>query len=215
MTLAQLTASPGTDPSQLDASTVFPASTRVALNWVAEHWSLSDPRAIYQAMLESLARNLFHFDTNFGFSVDSSVNQSVGWLHFTHGITFANAVRNICEKYPQLWKQGLLQMACFVGRNRSFLDESVDPSSWQVEDRATFFREAYENVLDHGLRDPIFSAHLIKTIKAVEEEVKSASAACQQVLLASLNRFLNSPIKQKHTRRLARQSIDLVKRDFA
>jgi len=29
-----------------------------------------------------------------------------------------------------------------------------------------------------------------------------------------LNRFLHSPIKQKHVRRLARQAIDLVERDF-
>ena len=109
-------------------------------------------------------------------------------------------------------------ISALVGAGLSLLmnlDDSVDLSSWQVDDRAPFLADAYENVLDHGLRDPIFSAHLIKTIRAVEEESKIASTGCQRVLLASLNRFLNSPIKQKHTRRIARQSIDLVKRDFA
>jgi len=45
--------------------------------------------------------------------------------------------------------------------------------------------------------------------------MEHASDSCQRYLLAALNRFLHSPIKQKHVRRLARQALALVKRDFA
>jgi len=63
-------------------------------------------------------------------------------------------------------------------------------------------------------RDPIFSAHLLNTTFAVMEELRSVAAPTKEYLLAGLIRFLNSPIKQKHTRRLARQAVDLVQRDF-
>ena len=145
---------------------------------------------------------------------DKPVAKSVGWLHLTHGVTFANAARNLCEKYPRVWRPALLQMACFVGRNRPFLDLDLEERSWFVEDREGFLEASHQKILDHGLRDPIFSAHVLKTTVAVEEELRVASPSCQRYLLAGLNRFLNSPIKQKHTRRLARQAIGLVRRDF-
>ena len=107
-----------------------------------------------------------------------------------------------------------MQLACFVGRNTRYLADDLDESSWLVDDPPTFFASIHERILDHGLRDPIFSAHVVKTSVAVEEELSDASADCQRHLLAGLNRFLNSPLKQKHVRRLARQAIELVKRDF-
>ena len=142
------------------------------------------------------------------------MSQNVGWLNFTHGITFANAVRVCCTRHPHFWAHGLLQMACFVGRNDSFLDLQIRVNDWLVHDDATFFGVVHEKMLDHGFRDPIFSAHLVKTPVAVEEELPFASPSCRQFLLAGLNRFLNSPLKQKHVRRLARQAIDLVQRDY-
>jgi hypothetical protein len=105
-------------------------------------------------------------------------------------------------------------MACFAGRNRRYLDLQLDEAPWFVDDAEEFFAGAHERLLDHGLRDPIFSAHLLKTTQAVEEELPAASESCRRYLLAGLNRFLNSPIKQKHARRLARQAIDLVSLDY-
>jgi len=166
-------------------------------------------------LLEALAQNMLHFDVTFGSAFDRSVSQNVGWLNFTHGVTFANAVRNTCGKFPQLWGPGLVQMACFVGRNRSFLDLDLDEAEWTVVDRDRFLDETCRQLLDHGIRDPIFSAHLLKTALAVEDELPVASETTQGVLLAALNRFLHSPLKQKHVRRLARQAIALVSRDFA
>jgi nitrite reductase/ring-hydroxylating ferredoxin subunit len=192
----------------------FPINTRDALAWTVEQLASRPPVTVYDTLLEILARSLLHFDTRYGFAVDRPVSGNVGWLDFTHGITFANAVRHVCSRYPELWSRGLLQMACFAGRNRRYLDESLDESPWMVEDREGFWRDVHEKLLDHGQREPIFSAHQLKTSRAVEDELAGASDSCQRYLLAGLNRFLASPIKQKHVRRLARQAIDLVRRDF-
>ena len=105
-------------------------------------------------------------------------------------------------------------MALFLGRSGRYVDLSVDQQSWQVDDQAGFLEAAFGLILDHGMRDPIFSAHLLKTTIAVEEEVLAAGESAPPSLLASLNRFLHSPLKQKHVRRLARQAIELVSRDF-
>lgn len=157
---------------------------------------------------------MLHFDSRFGIAYDRPVSQNIGWLDFTHGITFANAVRNLCLKYPRLWPQGLLQMACFVGRNRKYLDLSLEESEWIVQDTEEFQQRILDRILDHGLVEPIFSAHLLKTATAVAEELQHASTSCRKHLLAALNRFFNSPLKQKHTRRLARQATELVRRDL-
>src|SRR5262249_61499629 len=108
-----------------------------------------------------------------------------------------------------------LQMACFPGRTRPFLDLGVAEAAWRVPEPDAFFAATRERILDHGIRDPIFSAHLVKTTAAVAAELPHASASCRAALLAGLNRFLSSPLKQKHVRRLARQAIALVQRDFA
>jgi hypothetical protein len=77
-----------------------------------------------------------------------------------------------------------------------------------------FFEDSFEGLLDHGLRDPIFSAHLLKTSVAVRDEIAVAGESCRGALLAALNRFLHSPIKMKHVRRNVRQAIALVSRDY-
>jgi nitrite reductase/ring-hydroxylating ferredoxin subunit len=213
--LANLPAPADRDKGPLHAQALFPVSTRDALAWVARHIGDHRPQTLYNALLEALARNLLHFDTSFDLAFDRPVRQNVGWLDFTHGVTFANAARVMCTRYPQYWGAALLQMACFLGRNRPYLDLSIDELAWRVPDPDAFFAAAHERILDHGIRDPIFSAHLVKPTAAAQEELPYASASCRAALLASLNRFLHSPIKQQHVRRLARQAIALVQRDFA
>jgi nitrite reductase/ring-hydroxylating ferredoxin subunit len=198
----------------LDTQGLFPSSTREALAWVVQHLGDHPPQALYDALLEALARSLLHFDVSYGVAFDRPVQQNVGWLDFTHGVTFANAARVLCTRYPRYWGAALLQMACFLGRNRPYLDLGIDESAWRVADPDAFFAAAHERILDHGIRDPIFSAHLIKPTAAVIEELPFASASCRAALLASLNRYLHSPLKQQHIRRLARQAIALVQRDF-
>lgn len=193
----------------------FPATLRQAFDWVVEHVSHHAPETIYDRLLEILARNMLHYDTSYGTAYHRPVADNITWLNFTHGITFANAVRHECASQPQLWPAGLLQMACFIGRNRRYLDLTLNETEWDVADADAFFDETHEMLLDHGIRVPIFSAHLVKTAQAVQEELPVASDPCQRYLLAGLNRFLHSPIKQKHVRRFARQAIALVSRDFA
>ncbi len=192
----------------------FPASLTQAFDWVVEHAPHHAPEAIYDELLSSLGRNLLHFDADYDTAYHRPVQDNVNWLWFTHGITLGNAVRRQCTYFPHLWSAGLLQMACFVGRTRRYLDPTLSTATWEVADSDLFFDEVHEILLDHGMRLPIFPAHLVKTAQAVQEELPVASETCQRHLLAGLNRFLHSPMKQKHMRRLARQAIALVSRDF-
>ena len=198
---------------QLDVP--FPATTRKALGWLAESLAIHDVGVVYDKLLEANARNMLHFDTSYGMVHDRPVSQNISWLDFTHALTFSNAVRTMCTKYPRFWPPALAQMACFLGRNSGFIDKQVTADDWRVENPTEFFDQVHETMLDHGLRDPIFSSHLLKTSTAVEEELNFASDSCREALLMGLNRFLQSPIKTKHVRRLARQAIALVARDFA
>jgi hypothetical protein len=172
------------------------------------------PKVLYEQLLEALAHNLLYYDSTYDSAYHRPVSDNVGWLGFTHGITFANAVHNQCTAFPHLWPAGLLQMACFLGRNCRYIDLEMSREEWTVSDTEGFFDDVHELLLDHGMREPIFAAHLIKTTRAVREELATASPSCQRTLLAGLNRFLHAPIKQKHVRRLARQAVALVSRDF-
>jgi nitrite reductase/ring-hydroxylating ferredoxin subunit len=192
----------------------FAFSLKKAAAWLSESLASHSVKEVYDALLTALAQNMLHYDTQFGTSFDRGVNDNTSWLAFTHGITFANGARVICTRYPQFWRPALLQMVCFLGRNLRYLDKSVDEDSWKVSDTAAFFTATHERLLDHAVNEPIFAVHLLKTTLAVEAELPAASPACREALLASLNRFLHSPLKIKHARRLARQSIALVARDF-
>ncbi len=212
--LARYPVDVGDQPACEDAP--FPATLTDALAWVVERATESRPEMIHQALLEALARNMLHFDISFQLAVDRNVQDNVSWLQFTHALTFSNAVRFACSRHPELWPEGLIQMALFLGRSHRYVDvEAVSEEDWKVEDQQAFLEKAFQVILDHGLRDPIFSAHVLKTTVAVEEELLAAGESKVPSLLPSLNRFLNSPLKQKHVRRLARQANQLVSRDFA
>ena len=72
----------------------------------------------------SRARHLLRFDERHALRTDNSVADNVGWLDFTHALTFGHALRQQCARQPHLWPQGLLQLAMFVGRNSGYLDPS-------------------------------------------------------------------------------------------
>jgi nitrite reductase/ring-hydroxylating ferredoxin subunit len=193
----------------------FTATLDEAVRWLERSLASFPVEQVYDALLEALAHSLLHVDIRFDQSSSGPVSQNIGWLDFTHGVTFSNAVRSMCAVYPAFWRQGLLQMACFLGRNHSFIDRDLDVSSWRRADQAAFLAQAREHLLDHGLREPIFAAHHLKNTVAVEDELRTASESCRQALVDSLNRFLHSPIKMKHVRRNVRQAIALVGRDYA
>ena len=203
---------PAAEP--LKGESVFQKSTQKALSWVAQQTHHFAPESIYAALLEANAKNLLHFDMQRQYGVAQQVSENVGWLDFTHGLTFANAVRAQCKKFPELWNAGLLQMACFSGRNQGFLKENLEEAAWQVTHPEQFWAEGAEQLLDHGLPLPIHSCHQLKTYCAAKAEAAAFGGEVAKTLLAALNRFLHSPIKQKHTRRLVHQGIDLVSKDF-
>ena len=205
----------GFGDSSEDLVDPFPCTVAKGHDWLIEAAKTHRPETIYWALEQAICKSLLHYDTKYETTFSRPVTDNVTWLFFTHGITFSNAVRILCERYPQLWPQGLSQMVCMLGRNHRFLDLEQDIDRWIVADEPSFWEEVKGIELDHGFRDPIFSAHIVKTAVAIEEESALAPSECKQWLLAALNCFLHSPIKQKHTRRLARQAIDLVQRDYS
>jgi len=169
---------------------------------------------IYDALLGANARNMLAYDIYYQNQTHRPVQDNIGWLDFSHGLTFANAVRVQCAKFPELWPQGLLQLACFSGRNASYTDLDQDIEKWHVKDATSFLDEAIQSVFDHGRDDFIVSVHLLKTTCAVREEVRNGiGVKAEATMLAALNRLLHEPLKRKQARRTAQQSISFVSRD--
>lgn len=184
-----------------------------ALNKAAES-AVENPERIYAQLLKTLARNMLFFKSDMMNQWENTVSNNISWLDFSHGLTFANAVAYLCRKNPELWPQGLLQMACFAGRNSGFVNWEQDMSEWYITDSEDFIRSAKTNLLDHGNPEFIVSSHLVKVISAVEEEViHNKNSVFAADLLAATNRFLHSPFKRKHTRRVAYQALEFVARE--
>ncbi len=184
-------------------------SIKRALRWTVEAAAHATPDSLYRALLYANAHNLWCFDASRQHRSAQPVSQNVGWLDFTHGLTFANAVRRQCGRQPALWPAGLLQLACFAGRNVPFVGEPPEAE----EHAAGFFADCRELVLDHGDSEPIFACHLLKTFVAVRDEVGCAEdARLQGMLKSALARYLHAPLKRKHTRRTAFQNLALVGR---
>ncbi len=173
--------------------------------------SSGDIPGLYDALLDASAWQMLHFDLPRQGRTDIPVSQNVGWLDFTHMLTFGNAARTLCQRHPKLWPQALLQMACFLGRNAGHVDADLPVGEWRVPDAERFFRKTFEAVLDHSQFEYIVSSHLIKVATAVRDEVAAApQAPWAPTILAATNRFLHSPLKRKHTLRTARQALSFV-----
>ena len=169
-----------------------------------------DSMEIYRQLLLVNARNLLCFDSNQQNKNRIPVSGNVGWLDFTHGLTFANAVRKQCLKYPEMWPQGLLQMACFTGRNAAYTVSSSErepEADKSIEDE---IQSAVERVFDHGQGEYIVSVHLLKTTLAVRDEITLLETSEKVLLIAALKRFLSSPVKRRFSRRTAHQSLRFV-----
>lgn len=174
----------------------------------------ADPLALYDALLVANADNMLRFDTSYQTRSDLGLRDNVGWLDFTHGLTFAQAARRQCTRFPELWPQALLQMACFAGRNARYVTDDVQVERWRVDDHDAFFGDTVEMLFDHGQPEPIIAVHLLKTTLAARQEVSAArSPETAALVTAALNRFLHTPLKRKHVRRAVRQAVDFVALD--
>ncbi len=182
--------------------------TMTAVVQQARHASVED---LYGVMLAASALNLLRYDTRYQEHTDNSVADNIGWLDFTHGITFGNAVRLQCRKFPELWPQGLLQMACFVGRNSGFVDKGIALDGWRVGSRRSFEQDCLARIMDHGEPEYIHSAHLVKTFLAAREEVDAGlPEETAATVLAAVSRYFAAPLKRKHAKRTAHQALDFV-----
>jgi nitrite reductase/ring-hydroxylating ferredoxin subunit len=183
-------------------------ATMTVLVRKARHASVD---ALYGAMLAAGAFNLLRYDMRYQERTDNGISDNIGWLDFTHAITFGNAVRLQCGKFPELWPQGLLQMACFVGRNSGFVDKGIALDDWRVPDRPAFERDCLRRLLDHGEPDYIHSAHLVKTFLAAREEVDDGlPEETAAIVMAAVSRYFAEPLKRKHAKRTAHQALDFV-----
>lgn len=172
---------------------------------------LGDPEATYDAVMDAASWQMLHFDTRFQDHTDLPLAKNVGWLSFTHALTFGNAVRALCTDVPDLWPKGLLQMGCFLGRNAGFTDPAQDTGTWTVADPQTFLADSRRALFDHGQFEYVVAAHLVKLVQAMTEEHRARPQAPWLPLgLAAVNRFLRSPLKRKHALRTARQAIAFV-----
>ena len=173
----------------------------------------SPPEKLYHALLLANAINLLGFDISQQDKVHVSVSGNVGWLEFTHGLTFANAVRQQCSRFPQLWPQGLLQMACFNGRNAAFTTDALDLEEWRPDDIDQQLGSLLQRVLDHGQGEHIVAVHLLKTALAVRQEIEDLDQPDAEILVAALTRFFESPLKRRQARRTAFQSLQFVAKE--
>jgi nitrite reductase/ring-hydroxylating ferredoxin subunit len=170
-----------------------------------------DPEKLFDALYAAAAWSQLHFDRDWELSRDSNVSDNVGWLDFTHALTFGNAVHQLCRRHPHLWPAALLQLACFVGRNQPYVKAGQDVAPWRVTDPTAFFEDQGHALFDHGQPEYIVSAHLVKVFTAVREEVLEApDAPWAEDLLAATKRFMTTPLKRKHAARTARQSLAFV-----
>ena len=184
-----------------------------ALAFTAEHGT-APARDLFRSLLAANATNMLAFDLKHLGDLDQPYGSDFGWLDLTHGLTFSNAVRKQCGRYPELWPAGLLQMACFSGRNIGHDDASVDLEDWKVANPDTFFAEVEETLFDHHQDEYIVSVHLLKTALAVRDLVGSQEAGeAGDIAMAALNRLLHSPIRTKMVRRTARQAMRFVATD--
>ncbi|MBO6520880.1 MAG: Rieske 2Fe-2S domain-containing protein [Rhodospirillales bacterium] len=173
-----------------------------------------DHIGVYNALVDAAAWQMLHMDLGYSLATTGPVQDNVGWLDFTHALTFANAVRRVCSDFPALWPAGLLQIGCFLGRNGKYVDTTLDTTAWSVDDPLAYVREQRDGVVDHGQFEYIVAAHILKLSHAMAEEIEAQpDAVWTRTAAAALNRFLNSPLKRKHPLRTARQALEMVKRE--
>ena len=171
------------------------------------------PGEIYDALMGAAAWNLLHLELAFDRATDNAIADNTGWLDFSHALTFANAVRHLCEETPELWPEALLQLALFVGRNAKYAT-AEDDGRWAVADREAFFPREMGALYDHGIPEPIVACHRLKMLFALEDELAAApDAPWAEAMCAGVNRFLNSPLKRRHGLRIATQALEFIAKE--
>jgi nitrite reductase/ring-hydroxylating ferredoxin subunit len=199
----------GKGDAPVSAANFYGLSTDAALARALA--SSGDVEGLFEALLGAASWSLLHFDLAVGTQSDKPVSHNVSWLDFTHALTFANAARSLCAERPDLWPKALLQIACFVGRNKPFIDAALDAGPWRVGDPDAFLARETAALYDHGVPEPLIACHRLKVLTALKDEIAARPGRPAEAdMLAAVNRFLNSPLKRRHSLRHARQSLAFV-----
>lgn len=166
----------------------------------------------WETLLAASAISMLRFDTDRQDIVDQPIAQNVGWLAFTHAITFAESLYFHADSNPSLWRSGLLQQACFIGRNSRFLADN-QIANCPVINAEDFLTEQKAALFDMDAGDYIYSVHRLKMVSAIEKLVALVSRDTAKLLVAALSRYLNSPLRQKHPARTMAQARAAVARE--
>jgi nitrite reductase/ring-hydroxylating ferredoxin subunit len=170
-----------------------------------------NPRELFGALLGACAHNLLHFDLAFDRATDNIIADNVGWLDFTHALTFANAARQFAEEDPGLWPRVILQVALFCGRNAGYVTDDAGLEAWSVGDIDGFLDLEMSRLYDHGIVEPIVACHRLKVLFALKSEIAhDRDAAWVLPMCAGVNRYLNSPMKRRHGLRNATQAREFI-----
>ena len=116
----------GRDATALEAAALRGRAAKSAMAVVAGWGRRHAPEAIFPVLVEAAAWTLLHVDPRALTRIDAKLADNVGWLDFTHALTFADAARVAVSLRPELWPAVLLQMACFIGRNAGYVDPALD-----------------------------------------------------------------------------------------
>jgi nitrite reductase/ring-hydroxylating ferredoxin subunit len=197
----------------LAAAGVLTAGSAKSAMAMVGAWGLRHtPERIFAVLVEAAAWQLLHADETKMMRADGKLSDNVGWLDFTHALTFAESGRHVARLVPHLWPEVLLQLACFVGRNGGYTDENLDVRPYAVADILGFLASSRRGLFDHGRDRFIVSVHLLKTVLAGARLIESVPESAP-LIAAGLNRLLHAKMKGRHTLRTARQMQDLVARE--
>jgi nitrite reductase/ring-hydroxylating ferredoxin subunit len=193
----------------LDSAALRGLGPKSVLAVVAAWGGRYPPEQIFDVLVEAAAWSLLHADETVFTRTDGNLADNVGWLDFTHALTFAEAARTVVQRRTPLWPAVLLQIACFIGRNAGYVDPALDTCCYAVDDRGRFIADSISGLFDHGRDRFIISVHLTKALLA-GANLMGANPALAPVLTAALNRFLHAQMKGRHVLRTARQMRELV-----
>jgi nitrite reductase/ring-hydroxylating ferredoxin subunit len=173
-------------------------------------WSTThSPEAIFATLVGEAAWMLLHVDEHKLIAINAKLADNIGWLDFTHALTFADAGSHAARLRPDLWPAVLLQLACFIGRNAGYVDHAYDGGRHAVADSDSFLSGARAMLFDHGRDRFIVSVHLLKTLMAGAALIDALPGQAP-VIAAALNRLLGAPMKFRHTLRTALQMREMV-----
>ncbi|MBW7876541.1 MAG: hypothetical protein H3C47_11195 [Candidatus Cloacimonetes bacterium] len=165
--------------------------------------------SILESLVYSGAMCLMKFDPDLMEQVEVIPAQQESWLSFTHILTFASTLLDLCVIAPASWANGLRQMAAFVGRCHKALTQNPDLESLPCPKES----DLLEMVSDINTMHPVLSAHRVKTLYAVKH-LSVVYPNLKTILFQSLHRYLSHPVRTRFPRRLAWQSLQLVGRDM-